>query len=287
MATRHENPAPGCPVSQEQLMTSKDPLNIYDDCPICRDDYNVLCRVAKHPSRSIDTNVQAHSEWTVNFRPHVILGDNVDGPHSSAIIIGRRTVLGCAHSLGLSEDETQRHLRGRKYYKYLEDYWIQPFFTRNSKGEFTKENRIPLKLYKIARAGEFSVSCQISSVHVQGQSSHHVKYEGRDLCRGSSGGGVYVAGSTSVLGMHIEAVTEADYDPDDPKQNIVHTDKRVSSEEQSYDPFEESAQTHPKKKLKSDSETLASVANGNNGLGSAIIICKFPRLLAYINESGI
>lgn len=90
-----------------------------------------------------------------------------------------------------------------------------------------------------------------------------------------------------MLGMHIEAVTEADYDPDDPKQNIVHTDKRVSSEEQPYDPFEESAQTHPKKKLKSDSETLASVANGNNGLGSAIIICKFPRLLHYINESGI
>jgi len=259
--------------------------------------------------------------------------------------------LGCAHSLGLSEclysdspnewsqPKTQKQVKKNKLFKYLEDYWIQPSFTKNSKGEFTKENRIPLKLYKyhsendwalfiradnsffssdeiatidrsslinptrvlnhlqaivlhcpvslgfsIARAGEFSMSCQISSVHVQGQSSHHVKYEGRDLCRGSSGGGLYITGSKSVLGMHIEAVREADYE--DPEQNkrIVHTDKRVRSEDQHYDSFEASDQNPPNKKLKSESETLASIANGNNGLGSAIIICKFPRLLHYIEE---
>jgi len=84
--------------------------------------------------------------------------------------------------------------------------------------------------------------------------------------------------------MHIEAVAEADYEADDTKQNIMHTDKRVSNEDQSYDPFEESDQTHSKSKLKSDSETLA---NGNNGLGSAIIICKFPRLLRHTDRLSL
>jgi hypothetical protein len=40
----------------------------------------------------------------------------------------------------------------------------------------------------------------------------------------------------------------------------------------------------PKKKLKSDSETIASVTGGNNGLGSALVICKFSRLMHYIHE---
>jgi hypothetical protein len=42
----------------------------------------------------------------------------------------------------------------------------------------------------------------------------------------------------------------------------------------------------PTKKLKVevDSETIASVGGGNNGIGSALIICKFSRLLHYIDE---
>jgi hypothetical protein len=46
MAMRRENPAPGCSVSKEELIS--DGFKYSDDCPICRDDYNVLCRVAKH-----------------------------------------------------------------------------------------------------------------------------------------------------------------------------------------------------------------------------------------------
>jgi hypothetical protein len=30
--------------------------------------------------------------------------------------------------------------------------------------------------------------CQIASVHIQMKTTHHVKYEGRDFCGGSSGG---------------------------------------------------------------------------------------------------
>jgi hypothetical protein len=50
MATRQESPASGCAASQKQLLGQKsNPLDISDNCPICRDDYNVLCFVAKHP----------------------------------------------------------------------------------------------------------------------------------------------------------------------------------------------------------------------------------------------
>ena len=86
----------------------------------------------------------------------------------------------------------------------------------------------------ITKADEFTVGCQIAFVHLQAQSTHHVKYEGRDLCRGSSGGGVYVYNSTSVLGMHIEAINEADYEGEDIKKVIADTDKRVRSEYDLY-----------------------------------------------------
>lgn len=55
MATRQDEPAPGCRASQEQLLNSKDPLNIYDDCPMC-EKLGVLCFVANHPSRPLLTS---------------------------------------------------------------------------------------------------------------------------------------------------------------------------------------------------------------------------------------
>lgn len=280
----------------------------------------------------------SRSDWSINASPHRVLGDDQDGPHSSAIIVGRRTVVACAHSLGLLIDESKRNTKTKTHYSYLEDYWIQQSFTRNIRGEFTADNRVPLKLFKfnvdndwalfvrvddqlfaeaevatidtsplshpdrvlafketavlhcpvslksgITKAEEFSVGCQTAFVHLQAQSTHHVKYEGRDLCRGSSGGGVYVYNSTSVLGMHIEAINEADYDAEDAKKVIADTDKRVRSEGDPYLPIETS-NTPATKKMKSDSETIASIAGGNNGLGSAIIICRFPRLMHYIAE---
>jgi hypothetical protein len=279
------------------------------------------------------------SDWIVNTSPHRILGDDEEGPHSTAIIVGRRTVIACAHSLGLLVDKTKKSSRTTSYCVYQEDYWIQPSFTKNVKGEFTDDNRIPLKLSKfnvdndwavfvradkeffaddeiasidlspilqplrvlvhkqaivlhcpvslkagITKAKEYSLGCQIASVRIQSQSTHHVKYEGRDFCRGSSGGGIYVQNSTSVLGMHIEAINEADYDGEENKKVVIApTDKRVDSEDSPYELIE-TTDPPAAKKMKCESDTVASIAGGNNGLGSAIIICKFPRLMHYIRE---
>jgi hypothetical protein len=138
----------------------------------------------------------------------------------------------------------------------------------------------------ITKAGEFSVGCQRAAVRIQTDSSHHVKYEGRDLCRGSSGGGVYVKPSTSVLGIHLEAITEVEFsaDDNDTKKCIADTRKRVTSEDDPYKCFDDDAVIPERKKLKVDSESVASLAAGNNGLGSALILCKFPRLMHYLEE---
>ena len=173
-------------------------------------------------------------------------------------------------------DESHRNTKSKAHFKYLEDNWIQPQFTKNRRGEFTDDDRVEIRLYKfnvdndwalfvrvdeklfaesevatidsspldyphrvlahkmaivlhcpvslksgITKAEEFSVGFQTASVHIQTQSSHHVKYEGRDLCRGSSGGAVYVYPSTFVLGLHLEAITEADYDAEDTKKLLL------------------------------------------------------------------
>lgn len=136
----------------------------------------------------------------------------------------------------------------------------------------------------IAKVGEFAVGCQLSAVRIQGQSSHHVKYEGRDLCKGSSGGAICIYPSGAVIGMHSEAINEAEFEGEDAAvKSIATTDKRVGSEDCPYDSFDGTPVPMSKKK-KSESETVASYAGGINGLGSALIICKFSRLMHYINE---
>lgn len=53
MATRSNDPATLCTAFKEELLAQiKNPLEITDDCPICRDDYQILCRVARHPSKA-------------------------------------------------------------------------------------------------------------------------------------------------------------------------------------------------------------------------------------------
>eukprot|EP01032_Pedospumella_encystans_P018924 gene18924-21527_t len=279
------------------------------------------------------------NEWVPNTSSLRILGDDVSGPHSTAIIVGRKTVLACAHSLDLIKDDSKRHTKKTTHYQYLEDYWVQSRFTKNKRGECTAEDRVRIKLFKfhetndwalftrtdsstflesdvsvidtslltnpnthlthknarvlhcpvslvssILKVNEFPVGCQISAVHIQAQSSHHVKYEGRDLCKGSSGGAVFVYPSSSLLGMHSEAINEAEYEGEEEvAKSIADTDKRVHSEDDAYQLFE-SAPEPKQKKVKSDSETIASIAGGINGLGSALIVCKFSRLMHYIRE---
>ena len=250
-------------------------------------------------------------------------------------------MVACAHSLGLIVDPSVRSTKSKTYLTYVENYWIQSSFTKNTRGEVTREGRIEIVLYKyhtdndwaifrrtdssvfedseiatidrslftnlsdtflhqkaavlhcpvslqtgITRATEFSVSCNRSAVHVQVESSHHLKYEGRDLVRGSSGGGLFLFPHTTLVGMHSEAIkSEYEYDVDIPSQHITHSDKRSSSEDLPYPPIQASnTDEHLTKKRKTDSETIASLAGGINGLGSALILCKYPRLMHYIDE---
>lgn len=278
-------------------------------------------------------------DWKLTRAPIRVLGDDISGPHSTAIIIGKIAVVGCAHSLLLVEDTAFRTTKTTKYKKYLEEYWIQTDVTRNSKGEVTADNRIPIRLYKfnpdndwalfvrdddksfeeseiatidrspltaldaplvfrdaavlhcpvslfagIEKANEFKVGCNLSAVHIQNESSHHIKYEGQNLVRGSSGGGVFIKPNNSVLGIHMECINEVDFDADDSVKSITaKTDKRVSSEDNPYAPIDKDSNEQPPKRLKSESETVASLAGGNNGFGSALIICKYARLLHYID----
>ena len=170
-----------------------------------------------------------------------ILGDDKDGAHSTGIIVGQKTVIGCAHSLTFQENISNIGVKTRgkaKKFIYLEDYWIQPSLTKNADGRITFVNRVQLKLFKfqvsndwaifrredgltfddsmiteieydhvpirpfqdaillhfpvslqsiIMRQQELSLSCQASFVHIQTAAQHHLKYEAKDVCRGSSG----------------------------------------------------------------------------------------------------
>ena len=51
MATpvKSDNPAVLCTSTKEDLLKG-DVLKVWDNCPICCDDYDILCRVACHPS---------------------------------------------------------------------------------------------------------------------------------------------------------------------------------------------------------------------------------------------
>jgi hypothetical protein len=286
------------------------------------------------------------SEWLTNTASIRILGDDWTGPHSTAIIVGRRAVLACAHSLdqiideiNRTTDETKSSTKQTIHWKYLEDYWVQSSITKNRRGECAVEDRVRIKLYKfhegndwalferadegsfpqsevavidtsllsdpniqlthknarvlhcpvslmssIKKVEEFHIGCQISAVSILGQSRHRVKYEGRDLCKGSSGGAVFVYPSGAFVGMHSEAINEAEFDCEEgAEKSIALSDKRVSSEVNPHEEFERAPEAK-RRKEQSDCETIASIAGGINGLGSALIVCNFPRLMHYIHE---
>jgi hypothetical protein len=64
MATRSNDPAELCKATKEQLLAKKkNPLEIDDDCPICRDHYQTLCLVDRHPS----TASQGEKHHRFNF----------------------------------------------------------------------------------------------------------------------------------------------------------------------------------------------------------------------------
>jgi len=80
-----------------------------------------------------------------------VLGDDSKGhsePHSTAIAIGRKCVLGCAHSLALVADLSRRSSKSRQFLMYQERYWIQPTASISADGRCSDIGRIPIRLYK-------------------------------------------------------------------------------------------------------------------------------------------
>jgi len=85
---------------------------------------------------------------TIDFSHVYVFGDDVDGPTSTAIVVGPKAVLGCAHSLGtiyISTDNSD--LENEKFiHKYNENYWIQRKVRKNAQ-IWILEDRIPIKLF--------------------------------------------------------------------------------------------------------------------------------------------
>ena len=112
----------------------------------------------------------------------------------------------------------------------------------------------------ILREKEFFIGCQIASVNIQVCSTHRLEV----------GCTSRVKSSTSVLGMHIEieAINETEYDAD--ADADADEDADVGSKVKKLLPynkeFSSSSSVKGKRKLQSDSETVASFAGGNNEL---------------------
>jgi hypothetical protein len=78
-----------------------------------------------------------------------VLGDDSEGsskPRSTAIAVGKRTVLACAHSLNMAPDPKKRCKQPP--FVYVEDYWIQPRVSICSTGAWSNDDRISIRLYK-------------------------------------------------------------------------------------------------------------------------------------------
>jgi hypothetical protein len=60
--------------------------------------------------------------------------------------VGKNTVLACAHSL-----EIVVLKKGENMYKYTENYWIQPDFTKNKKG------RVNIQLFKFHEENDWAL----------------------------------------------------------------------------------------------------------------------------------
>jgi hypothetical protein len=288
----------------------------------------ILCIIYFLLSAAIDQN----NILAVNKEHIFILGDDQtneydveNGPHLTAFAIGKKLVIGCAHSLTLVL-KGNSSTRTREEYQYNKEYWIQNVISKHINGSFSSDDRILLKLYKfhvendwalflrddglefgyfpqieiltttathapanllhcpvsllhqMQYSQEFSLSCNISAVTIQNQSSHQLKYSGGSPCRESSGRALHLCNSNEVVGMHLEAVHEVDYEEAANPRTIPPSNKRTLSEDFPYTPFSLPSSAPPSKKQKNcDSETVASLAGGNDGLGSSLIISKFSR----------
>lgn len=274
-------------------------------------------------------------EWSPSKLSVRILGDG-NSPHSTAIIVGPRCVIACAHSLNKLDNPAYKpRSKKAKTHKLVgEDYWIVKSISRNTKGEFTSADpKIHLKLFKFHQwndwavfervNGRFSpeeiaviqsnneeanfiddlpaqvIHCPVafslglqssrpneilsawrSDISIQSQTPNHVRYGGstNDLSCGSSGGAVFVKPSMEVVAMHQEKFSEIEGNNDD-VDFVLESEKRADSEEKAEEEYESVAVAQ-----KADSETVKSLTGGNAGQGSAIILARCKRLIAYVDE---
>jgi hypothetical protein len=272
-----------------------------------------------------------------------VLGDDSKGssePHSTAIAVGKKCVLACAHSLALIADASKRSTKSRQFLMYEDQYWIQPTISITQDGNCSDFGRIPIRLYKFHpdndwalfvrddglefsyfatidtspsmippnslpnvrkpavvlhcpvsllnnftdHVGEYMVNCNSKEdFRIQTVSSHHIYYDGGNLVRGSSGGGVHWIDSNLLFAMHTEVVNEAMFDEEEHKRDIAISPKQVTSEDYPYPEVALSASNQATKRQKTcESETIRSLSGGNQGQGRAIIVSRFKRLMHYI-----
>lgn len=86
-----------------------------------------------------------------------ILGDGNE-PHSTAIIVGPRCVISCAHSLRLLDDPNSKTRSTSTVNKLIgDDYWIASSVARNATGEYHPEKVVLLKLYKFNQWNDWAI----------------------------------------------------------------------------------------------------------------------------------
>eukprot|EP01039_Chlorochromonas_danica_P011316 gene11316-12628_t len=85
MSRRQASPADGCKATKEDLFDSN--LKAIEDCPNCKEDWNVLCRVSNHPSRQQQGNLpvgllyftkgnEIYDFWCAVVKPDAVVRDS-------------------------------------------------------------------------------------------------------------------------------------------------------------------------------------------------------------------
>ena len=82
-----------------------------------------------------------------------ILGDGIE-PHSTAIIVGPRCVISCAHSLNMINDPDSKSAANKLI---GDDYWIATSVAIDKTGKCHPENVVLLKLYKFNQWNDWAI----------------------------------------------------------------------------------------------------------------------------------
>lgn len=284
----------------------------------------------------------------VNLSPVRIFGDG-NRPSSTALIIGRRAVLTCEHSLKVSKQLNEEATAVNESYEM--DYWIQEKTKLGPRGGYSPDGRINVRLYKCNQendwallyrvsgfftdeeivsidtsaigmtedeffntiramngsvvhcpvrhiqnttfANEFTLVAFKSDITVQSASFRHIHFSGHEMTNGSSGGGVIVNDKLVAMNqdriddfVEEEEVIPMEFCCEDGIPLPVHkveSSVRTLSEDKAHGKSIK-AIAPPTKKLKSDSETVASRPASSAALNCAIILCRCKKLMEYFQK---